>query len=89
MSFSLGVEILKKVAPSKGRPPTAASGTSDESDQVPTQVSRMSARTFAVGYLNGTIQPAPGINIPAVPLPILQTMTQTNTWPPDFSTFLS
>ena len=48
----------------------------------------MSARTFAVGLLHGTIQAPPGVNIPAVPLPVLQAMEQTDTWPPNFSDFL-
>ena len=49
----------------------------------------MSARTFAVGLLHGPIQAPPGVNIPAVPLPVLQAMAQTDrhdmTWPSTFS----
>ena len=49
---------------------------------------KMSAHTFAVGLLHGTIQASPGVNIPAVPLPVLQAMAQTDIWPPNFSDFL-
>ena len=38
----------------------------------------VSARTFGAGLLHGTIQ---AVNIPAVPLPVLQAMAQTDTWP--------
>ncbi len=53
-----------------------------------TTLTKMSARTFAVGLLHGTIQAPPGVNIPAIPLPVLQAMAQTDTWPPNFSDFL-
>ena len=49
-------------------------------------LTKMSARTFAVGLLHGTIQAPPGVNIPAVPLPILQAMEQTDN---DFQTSLT
>ena len=39
---------------------------------------KMSAHTFAVGLLHGTIQAPPGMNIPAVPLSVLQAMEQTH-----------
>ena len=48
----------------------------------------MSVHTFAMGLLNGTIQAPPGVNIPAVPLPILQTMAQTDALPSNFPDFL-
>ena len=48
----------------------------------------MSARTFAVGLIYGTIQAPQGVNIPATPLSVLQIMAQTDTWPPDFPKFL-
>ena len=51
-------------------------------------LTKTSARTFAVGLLHGTIQAPPGVNIPAVPLPVLQAMAETDTWPPNFSDFL-
>ena len=41
--------------------------------------------TFAAGLLHGTIQAPPGVNIPDVPLPVLEA---TDTWPPNFSDFL-
>ena len=50
----------------------------------------MSAHTFAGGLIatwNNPIVP-PGVNIPAVPLSVLQAMEQTDTWPPNFSDFL-
>ena len=48
----------------------------------------VSARTFAADLLHGTIQAPPGVNIPAVLLPVLEAMAQTDTWPPNFSDFL-
>ena len=48
----------------------------------------MTARTFAVGLLLGTIQALPGLNIPAVPISVLQAMEQTDTRPPNFSDYL-
>ena len=49
----------------------------------------VSARTFAAGLLHGTIQASPSVNIPAVPLPVLEAMAQIDTWPPNFSEFFS
>ena len=48
----------------------------------------MSARTLAVGLIHGRIQAPQGVNIPAIPLSVLQTMEQTDKWPPDFPKFL-
>jgi len=86
--FVTGVEISKKFPSSGGRFSVPSIISTSASDKAAATVTKMSARAFAVGYLNGTLQPAPGVNIPAVPLPVLRTMTQTNTWPPNFFTFL-
>ena len=50
---------------------------------------KMSALTFAVGMLNGMLQPSPRVNLPAVPVPILHEMIRTNLWPSDFMKYLS
>ena len=63
------------------------SSQSTESSENP--YSKMSALTFAVGLINGTLQPSPEVNLPAVPVPILQEMIQTNTWPADFQKYFS
>ena len=42
-------------------------------------LTKMSARTFAGGLIHGTILASTGVNIPAVPLSVLQAMEQTDT----------
>ncbi len=50
----------------------------------------MRARAFAVGLLNGKIQPQPHAqgSIPAIPLPVLQKMIDTNTWLEELSNYI-
>ena len=52
--------------------------TTLESAPLHSLTNEISARTFAVGLLHGTIQPRPGVNIPAVPLTILQDMARAH-----------
>ena len=43
---------------------------------------------LTVDLIHGKIQAPQDVNISAIPLSVLQTMAQTNTWPPDFPKFL-
>ena len=51
-------------------------------------LTKMSARTFAVGLFHGTIQAPPGMNIPAIPIPVLQAMEQTHGLQTSLTTFV-
>lgn len=59
-----------------------------ENKQVKATMPKMRARTFAVGLMNRTIQPTPQGSIPAIPLPLLQEMVETDSWPANLSNYL-
>ncbi len=42
---------------------------------------------LARGLLNGQFITPPGVSMPAIPVPVLQNMVETNTWPEDFNKY--
>ena len=61
----------------------------DPAPSAAASLNKASAQGFACGFLNGQFLTPPCVNLPAIPLPVLQQMKESNKWPQDFNKFLA